>query len=157
MLHTSVKGITKCSNMVANILPTDPSPQGPLGLGSIGQNSTFSDMVMLHIKLNGITKCSTMLAILRQTLPLAPATLRGLGQKVKFIFSEHSHFAYQINGNHEFSNMVANIYSPCQFFGKFCLRPSPSPPPPPTLGIGSIGQNSFFQNMVMSHIKLKGS
>ena len=47
-------------------------------------------------------------------------------------FSEHGHFAYQIKGNHEFSNMVATIlpaYTPC---------------PHATLGIGSICQNSFF-------------
>ena len=33
-----------------------------LGMGSIGQNSTFQNMVMLHIKLNGIAKCSNMVA-----------------------------------------------------------------------------------------------
>ena len=26
MLHIKLKGITKCSSMVANILPADPSP-----------------------------------------------------------------------------------------------------------------------------------
>ena len=45
------KKITKCSNMVANILPA---------MGSIGQNLSFSEHV--HVKLNGITKCSNMVA-----------------------------------------------------------------------------------------------
>ena len=40
-----------------------PPPPGPLGIGSNGQNITFSEhMVMLHIKLQGITKCSNMVA-----------------------------------------------------------------------------------------------
>ena len=41
-------------------------------------------MVMLHNKLKGITNAAT--------------------------FSEHGHVAYQIKGNHEFSNMVANVF-----------------------------------------------
>ena len=45
-------------------------------------------------------------------------------------FSEHGHVAYQIEENHECSNMVANIL--------------PADPPPPALGKGSIGQNSTF-------------
>ena len=45
ILHIKLKGITKCSSMVANILPTDPSLT--LGMGSIGQNSTFS--VLGHV------------------------------------------------------------------------------------------------------------
>ena len=41
-----------CSNMVANILPTDtPSTQG---VGSKGQTIYFVKVVMLHIKLKGI-------------------------------------------------------------------------------------------------------
>ena len=41
MLHVKLKDITKCSNMVANILPTY-SPT-TLGMLSIGQNSAFSE------------------------------------------------------------------------------------------------------------------
>ena len=52
-------------------------------------------------------------------------------------FSEHGVVAYQIKENHECSNMVANIL----------------PADNPTLG--SVGQNSFFLNMVLLHIKLK--
>ena len=36
MLNIKLKGITKCSSMVANIMPADPSLT--LGMGSIGQN-----------------------------------------------------------------------------------------------------------------------
>ena len=49
------KGNHKCTNMVANILPTEP-PYTPttLGMRSIGQNSTFSEYghVAYQIKLN---------------------------------------------------------------------------------------------------------
>ena len=49
-----------------------------------------------------------------------PMTL-GVGQKVKIQFLEHDHVAYQIKGNPECSNMVADI---------FCLQTPFSPPPP---------------------------
>ena len=39
----------ECSNMVADILHTDPP--STLGMGSVGHNSTFQNMVMLYIKL----------------------------------------------------------------------------------------------------------
>ena len=44
MSHIKLNGIMKCSNMVANILPTD-TPHAPdrRGIGSIGQKSTFSE------------------------------------------------------------------------------------------------------------------
>ena len=48
-LHIKFKWNHKCSSMVANILPTDPSPRP---WGSIGQNYFFQNLVMLHIKLN---------------------------------------------------------------------------------------------------------
>ena len=41
-----IKGITKCSNMTANILLAEPPPPPPpptLGIGSIGKNLTFSE------------------------------------------------------------------------------------------------------------------
>ena len=49
---------------------------------------------------------------------------------------EHGHVAYQIKGNQECSNMVANI-----------LPADPPPLPPHT--------HTHTQNMVMLHIKLK--
>ena len=54
-------------------------------------------------------------------------------------FLEYGHLVYQFKQNYECSNMVANKL----------------PVDPPTLGIGSVGQKSFFQNMVMLHIQLK--
>ena len=44
----------ECSNMVANILPTDPPPR-PLGLG---QNSTFSEHGHVAYQINGITNAA---------------------------------------------------------------------------------------------------
>ena len=52
-----IKGNQVCSTMVANILPAVPDLA--LGVGSKGQNSTCSHIVMLHIKLKGITKAAT--------------------------------------------------------------------------------------------------
>ena len=57
-------------------------------------------------------------------------------------FLEHSHVAYHIKENKECSNMEANILPT-------------NPTIPPTLGMGSQGQNSLFQNMIMLHINLK--
>ena len=69
----------------------------------------------------------------------------GVGSKGRnSTFSEHGHVAYQIKGNHECSNLEANIL-PADLT------------PTPTLGMRSKGQNSILQNMVMLHIKLNGS
>ena len=58
------------------------------------------------------------------------------GQKVKIhTLSEHGQVENQIQGNHECSNIVANILA---------TDPFPSPPPSPTLGMGSIDLNSTF-------------
>ena len=109
MLHINLKGITKCSNMVANILPADPPPppHDPRGWGQQVIIQLFQNMVMLHITLNGITKCSNMVAIFLPANPPYPYDPRGMGSKGQN--SEHGHVAYQIKGNHEFSNMVASI------------------------------------------------
>ena len=42
-LHIKLIGITKCINMVANILPPDPKPPPDPWEGYTGQNSTFSE------------------------------------------------------------------------------------------------------------------
>ena len=45
-----------CSNMVANILPADPSPPPPYtNTGGWSKKAKIQIMVMLHIQLNGIT------------------------------------------------------------------------------------------------------
>ena len=63
---------------------------------------------MLHIKLKGIRNAEK----LSQTffLQTAPSLTLGLGSKGQIsTFSEHGHVANQMKGNHECSNMVANI------------------------------------------------
>ena len=71
------------------------------------------------------------------------------GQKVKIqLFSEHGHVAYQIKGNHECSNIVANI-----------LPADQSPIPHQYTFHATLGfkfKIQLFQNIVMWHIKLKG-
>ena len=67
-----------------------------------------------------------------------------LGDGSKLTFSEHGHVAYQIKGNHNCNNLVANH------------KPSgPTPPPPPDPG-GQKVKIQLLQNMVMLHNKLKG-
>ena len=63
-----------------------------------------------------------------------PREMGSIGQMSTF--SEHGHIAYQIKGNHEFSNMVANI---------------------PSMTPGDGVKIQLFQNTVMLHIKLKGT
>ena len=59
--------VIKCSNMVANILPVDPYP---LGMGSKGQNSTFSEHNHGAYQIKCNHKCSNMIA---NILPADPA------------------------------------------------------------------------------------
>ena len=59
LLHIKLKGITKCSNMVANILASDPPPPPPdPGVGSKGQNSTFSEHGHVAYQIKGITNAA---------------------------------------------------------------------------------------------------
>ena len=62
---------------------------------------------------------------------------RGWGRGRNSTFSEYGHVAYQINWNHECSNMVAKILLVDP------LSPTNSPPPRPWR-VGSIGQNPSF-------------
>ena len=116
-----IKGNHECSNIVANILPADPTPT--LEMGSIGQNSNFSEHDHVAYQIKGKHDCSNTDANILPADPLHhapdPREMGSIGQK----FSEHGHIAYQIKGNHEFSNMVANIL------------PADHPPPLP-LGWG---------------------
>ena len=82
-----------------------------------------------------------MIANILPADPLMPLTWL-IGQKSTF--SEHGHVAYQITGNHEYSNMVANI-----------LRTNPPSPQDPRAR-GQKIKIQLFQNMIMLHIKLKG-
>ena len=63
----------------------------------------------------------------RPSVPL----IQTIGQKSAF--SEHCHAAYQIKGNHEFSNMVAEV-------SHSDALPHPQPPPGP-LGVRSKDQS----------------
>ena len=96
-------------------------------------------MIMLHIKLNGITKSSNMVPNIcsRRTPTL---TLESNGHYTAF--SEPCNVAYQIKGNHECSNMVANI-----------LHADPFTDPWDGVNRSKV---LLFQNMVMLHIKVKG-
>ena len=97
MLHIKLNGITKCSNMVANILPADWGQK----VIKLSQNN-----VMLHIKLDVIRDVATWSQLLCIQCGLTPA-LGSKGQNSTL--SKHGHVAYQNKGNHECSSMVANI------------------------------------------------
>ena len=59
ILHIKLNGITKCSNMVANILPADPPPPDPGVEVQKVKIPLIKNMVMLHIKLKGIMNAVT--------------------------------------------------------------------------------------------------
>ena len=70
MLH--IKANDACNNMVANILPADPSSPDP-GDRVKGSKLNFQNMVMLHIKLNGIanaTSCKHIFCLYTHHRPL---------------------------------------------------------------------------------------
>ena len=67
-----IKENHECSNMVANILPADPHPTW--GMGSVGQNSTFSEHGQVAYQIKENLKCSNLPAD-----PYLPLHL-GLGQ-----------------------------------------------------------------------------
>ena len=89
--------------MVANILPADPPPP-TLGMGSIGQNSAFSEHghVAYQIKWNHEMQQHGSKYFARRPPPPTHVSTQST-------FSEHCHVAYQNKGNNEYSNMVANI------------------------------------------------
>ena len=70
-------------------------------------------MVMLHIKLEVIMNAATRKQIFAQRPPPKSQTHTlslGIRSKGKnFIFLVHGHFAYQIEENQKYSNMVAEI------------------------------------------------
>ena len=60
MLQIKLNGITKCSSMLANVLPTDPSPM-PLNR-SIDQKATFKERGNVAYQIKGNHECSNMVA-----------------------------------------------------------------------------------------------
>ena len=110
MLHINLKGITKCSSMVANILSADPyptTPPRPWGLESLGQSSTFSEHGHVIYQIKDNHKCSNMVANI--LLAVIPHPGDGVNRLRFNFFSEYGHGAYKIKENHEYSNMVENI------------------------------------------------
>ena len=61
ILHIEIKGIRKCSNMVANVLPADPPDPG---VGLKGSKFHYQNMVI-----KGSKECSNMVA---NIVPAAP-------------------------------------------------------------------------------------
>ena len=116
--------------------PPPPPPTPNPGMGSIGPNSTFFQiMVMFYIQLNVTCYQITL----------------GMGSKgLNSTFSEHGHVVYQIKCNQECSIMVANI-----------LPADPSRPPhhKPHTQPGDRFKRSnfnFLRTWLMLYIKLNG-
>ena len=94
MLHIKLKGVIKCSNMVANILPADPACPHPVSVD--GVNRSKFDIFRIW-SLKGIMKCSSMVANILPTGPYpAPIPLVLGSTDQNSTFSEHGHVAYQI-------------------------------------------------------------
>ena len=55
--------------MVVNILPADPPPPSILGMGSVGQNSTFSEKGNVAYQIKENQECSKIVA---NILPVDP-------------------------------------------------------------------------------------
>ena len=157
-----------------------------LGMGSIGQSSTFSEYGHGAYQIKENHKCSNMVAnILPEDHPpptLPPPTTLGIGSTGQnSTFSEHGHVAYiKLNGITKCSNMVANILPPPPMpltqsigqkstFSEHCHVTSrrmqqhgskyfmcTSPSPQDPRVWGPKVKIQLFQNMIMLHIKLKG-
>ena len=148
MLHIKIRGITKCSNMEANIFAAYPPPPPlTLAMGLIGQNSSFSEHSHVAYQIKQQYGCKYLPATPHPT-PLGSKGQNSTFSRIpppdpgiKIDFSEHVHVAHQnkvnhemqqygsryfapvtnqIKGNHKCSNMVANII------------PAEPPPPPHT-------------------------
>ena len=83
-----------------------PQTLSTLELGSVGQNSTFSEHGHVAYQLKEDHECSIMDAC-RPPTPSRTMGMGSVGQNLTIL--EHGHVAYQIKGNQECSNMEANI------------------------------------------------
>ena len=72
-----IKGIGACNNMVANNLPVDPYPTQ--GVGSKGQNSTFSEYGHVAYQIKRNDTCSNMVANILPADPQLPPRYWGWG------------------------------------------------------------------------------
>ena len=111
----------------SNYFAIDPHPT--LGMGSVGQNSTFSEHGHVAYQVKENHECSIMNAR-RPPIPSRTIGMGSVGQNLTIL--EHCHVAYQIKGNQECSNMEANI-----------LPTYPTPKP------CDGSKFNFFQNMAM--------
>ena len=128
MLNIKLNGITKCSIIVASILPADPSR--PTDPADGGQDSTFSEHGQVAYQIKENIKGSNMVATFA-CRPLIPTLGMGsIGESS--ISSVHGHVAFQIKGNHQMQQHGSNNFS---------RRPLPDPL---TLLLGSNGQNQTF-------------
>ena len=95
-----IKGNHECSNIVANILLADPLPQTPRN----GVNRSKFSFFRIWSWWNHELQQHGSKYFARRSPPHVNMSICQ-----KSTFSEHSHVAYQIKGNHECSNMAANI------------------------------------------------
>ena len=121
--------------------PQTPSPPSNLEMGSIGQNSFFSEHGhdAYQLKWNHLMRQHGSKYFACRPHPPPPTTLGEGVKRSKSIFSEHGHVAYQIKGNHVCSNM-SQLFCPQTLL---------------TLGVKRSKFN-FFQSNVILHVKLKG-
>ena len=104
-----------------------PYPDPALGMGSVRQNSTFSEHG--HVAYQNKPRISTLQEYgSKYFLKETPDSGDGVSRS-KFNFSEHGHVAYQIKENHECSNMVVYI-----------LQVDPLPPIPRE----GVSRSNFF-------------
>ena len=129
MLHIKLKGNTY-SNMVANILPTDPPTPHEPGVGVKRSKLTFSDPGQ-YINLKGVSNAATWCKyIAHRPTPLCLAL--GLVQKIKIQLFQNIvmlHIKLKLH-SHKFSNIVANML--------------PADHPAQPMELVSKGQNSTF-------------
>ena len=88
-----------------------PPPPQTFGVGSIGQNSTFSEHGPVSYQIIENHQRSNMVANVLPADHTIPPTLtlgmRSVGQISSF--SEHGHVAYQFKGDHEIKQHGTNI------------------------------------------------
>ena len=104
MLRFKLKGIAKCSSMVANILPADPPPLKTLNHGV--KRSKFkifrTCQVAYKIKWNNEMQQHGNKYFARRPTSPTPRSTLGMGSNGRnSTFSEHGLVAYQIKGNYE--------------------------------------------------------
>ena len=100
ILHIKFIGTTKCSNMVANILPAY-SPPDPSGQKV--KILLFSEQCHVAYQIKGNQECSNIVANILYAHPLHTLGMGSISQKSTF--SEHGHIAYQFKGNQHGCNM----------------------------------------------------